>query len=704
MIQKVTWTGGSTPDREDSFFQFLGQPARRAAPTPSRSQQTYSDGSIVDWSGAESSDAPAPTIEAKSSLGGGGSLDARDHRARRRRARRSSLGAVALFAGGGSAARMRLGAARPGALRRGRGACAAGRRVRACVPDEDVPVGERDPRQAARRTSPSPSTRRSSRASRSSPSPTRTRSRSTDRAACGGRRPTPTRSSSRSSRTSRGLVPRLLAGDLGRRPSGAGRVHVRGRPEPRARAAVRDPAHRGDGATPTPRSSLRVGRVPDRDGLDRPPRDAARDRAAARPARRGLEPARRHARLRGRLDARRSSRSRVTWRSRPRSTRSARFFDFGALVPLWRDDRLRARLRRPGDLLRALRRSPPGSRSGSTARTASSARSPRSSPGSARSPPRRPCCSSPAPPATPRRPRRGGSRVALDWLHVVVGLALARRAGRAARALGSAAAAARRVAGARRRASRGSRTSRSSRSRCSSARGSGPRCCTCRSSSALWTTSYGQTILVKAGLLAVAIAVGAGNLLRRSPAAVWPAPARARPRSSACSSRPRWCFSRARSPRPPSSPSLAPPSKYLGQESGALAKVGPGPVAAVVQKDGYTLKVIVDPNKAAAPNRFALQITKDGRPVTGAERDGDLRDARHGDGKPGVRADRDLSRHLLAPHPGTRDGRALGPFLRRGAEGRRRRSPPSSSTGPQDDRRAVSPPPWSRSFSARSPR
>ena len=65
--------------------------------------------------------------------------------------------------------------------------------------------------------------------------------------------------------------------------------------------------------------------------------------------------------------------------------------------------------------------------------------------------------------------------------------------------------------------------------------------------------------------------------------------------------------------------SLAPPSKYLGQESGALAKVGPGAVAAVVQKDGYTLKVIVDPNKAAAPNRFAVQIAKGGKPVTGAD-------------------------------------------------------------------------------------
>ena len=36
-------------------------------------RQTYSDGSVVDWSGPESSDTPAPHVEAVSSLGGGGS-------------------------------------------------------------------------------------------------------------------------------------------------------------------------------------------------------------------------------------------------------------------------------------------------------------------------------------------------------------------------------------------------------------------------------------------------------------------------------------------------------------------------------------------------------------------------------------------------------------------------------------------------------
>ena len=69
VIQQVTWTGGHTPTGEDSLFQFLAQPASAGTYT-FQVKQTYSDGSIVDWSGSESSEAPAPTIEAKSSLGG----------------------------------------------------------------------------------------------------------------------------------------------------------------------------------------------------------------------------------------------------------------------------------------------------------------------------------------------------------------------------------------------------------------------------------------------------------------------------------------------------------------------------------------------------------------------------------------------------------------------------------------------------------
>lgn len=49
------------------------------------------------------------------------------------------------------------------------------------------------------------------------------------------------------------------------------------------------------------------------------------------------------------------------------------------------------------------------------------------------------------------------------------------------------------------------------------------------------------------------------------------------------------------------------------------AEVGPGKVATVVQHGSHTVKVVVDPNRALRPNTFNLQMTKDGRPVTGAD-------------------------------------------------------------------------------------
>ena len=72
VIQKVVWSGGKVPTGEDAFFQFLATPDSSKTYT-FQVRQTYSDGSVVDWTGPESSDTPAPTIEAKSSLGGGGS-------------------------------------------------------------------------------------------------------------------------------------------------------------------------------------------------------------------------------------------------------------------------------------------------------------------------------------------------------------------------------------------------------------------------------------------------------------------------------------------------------------------------------------------------------------------------------------------------------------------------------------------------------
>jgi uncharacterized protein YcnI len=70
VVQKVTWTGGHTPTGEDSLFQFLAQPAAPGTYTFTVAQ-TYSDGSIVNWSGPQSSAAPSPAITAQASLGSG---------------------------------------------------------------------------------------------------------------------------------------------------------------------------------------------------------------------------------------------------------------------------------------------------------------------------------------------------------------------------------------------------------------------------------------------------------------------------------------------------------------------------------------------------------------------------------------------------------------------------------------------------------
>jgi uncharacterized protein YcnI len=72
IVTKVTWSGGAVPTGEDAAFSFVAETTGSGSYTFGV-RQTYSDGTVVDWSGPESSDTPAPVIEAKASLGGGGS-------------------------------------------------------------------------------------------------------------------------------------------------------------------------------------------------------------------------------------------------------------------------------------------------------------------------------------------------------------------------------------------------------------------------------------------------------------------------------------------------------------------------------------------------------------------------------------------------------------------------------------------------------
>jgi copper transport protein len=139
----------------------------------------------------------------------------------------------------------------------------------------------------------------------------------------------------------------------------------------------------------------------------------------------------------------------------------------------------------------------------------------------------------------------------------------------------------------------------------------------------LWQTSYGKTILVKIGLLLAAMILAAFNLLRTKPHLD---AARERPELGppatkmlgrlvtgeavivACA-----VFAGALLS------SLAPPAKALAEVGSAVAHVGPGNVVQVVKKNGYTIKILVSPNRAAVPNSFALQLTRGTTPVRGAE-------------------------------------------------------------------------------------
>lgn len=140
---------------------------------------------------------------------------------------------------------------------------------------------------------------------------------------------------------------------------------------------------------------------------------------------------------------------------------------------------------------------------------------------------------------------------------------------------------------------------------------------------ALWQTSYGVAILVKIGILLLAVMLASGNLLR------------ARPQLIAATQRPELGRPAIRRLRvlvggeaalvagavfvAAVLSSLAPPPPAFALQNSALAQVGPGRVAQTLRRGGYVLQVLVAPNRAATPDSFALRISRGGRPVRGAD-------------------------------------------------------------------------------------
>ncbi len=140
---------------------------------------------------------------------------------------------------------------------------------------------------------------------------------------------------------------------------------------------------------------------------------------------------------------------------------------------------------------------------------------------------------------------------------------------------------------------------------------------------ALWKTGYGQAIIVKIGILSAAVGLASINRLRSKPRLL---AARGDPEVGAPATRllrrtlageaflvAGAVFTAALLS------SLAPPPPAFAEQDAAIASVGPGVVARTVNRAGYKLQVLVSPNKAAAPDSFALRITKNGQPLRGAD-------------------------------------------------------------------------------------
>jgi copper transport protein len=133
----------------------------------------------------------------------------------------------------------------------------------------------------------------------------------------------------------------------------------------------------------------------------------------------------------------------------------------------------------------------------------------------------------------------------------------------------------------------------------------------------LWETSYGQALLWKIGLLAAALLLAAVNLARTKPrlqAHDASAPLLLRRLVQG-----EIAFVVAALFAAGVLASVAPPSSALARIQDVAARVGPGPVSEKVAQGPYRVQVRVTPNRAAVENAFQVSLTRNGKPVRGAQ-------------------------------------------------------------------------------------
>ena len=69
-VEQVTWTSTGDGTAEGGLFEFTGR--SDAGSYTFQVEQSYSDGSVVDWSGPPGADEPAPVVQMEDSFSSGG--------------------------------------------------------------------------------------------------------------------------------------------------------------------------------------------------------------------------------------------------------------------------------------------------------------------------------------------------------------------------------------------------------------------------------------------------------------------------------------------------------------------------------------------------------------------------------------------------------------------------------------------------------
>jgi copper transport protein len=140
----------------------------------------------------------------------------------------------------------------------------------------------------------------------------------------------------------------------------------------------------------------------------------------------------------------------------------------------------------------------------------------------------------------------------------------------------------------------------------------------------LWQTSYGKAILVKVGLLCLALVLGGLNFARTSPRLVAAHERRDADLGASGAGLLRrnvtgeMLIVAGIVAAAMVLSSLPPPAKALGSLGAISAHVGPGTVNQTVHEGPYTVDIKINPNRAAAPSHFSITVHRGGAPVTGA--------------------------------------------------------------------------------------